>query len=56
MKKLQIPQKVVYGKFYGGNFVYTQIIYVHEFAAVNLSKIYFLRNAKKICKPNTTAI
>ena len=26
-------------------------IYVHEIAAVNLSKIYFLKNAKRICKP-----
>ena len=41
MKKLQIPQKPVYKKFY-----------VHEIAAVNLSKIYFLKNAKKTCKPN----
>ena len=36
-KKLQLPQKVMYA---------------HEMAAVNLSKIYFLKNAKKICKPN----
>ena len=36
MKKLQIPQKLVLGKFY-----------VHENAAVNLSKIYFLKNPKK---------
>ena len=41
MKRLQIPQKLMYGKFY-----------VHEIAAVNLSKIYFLKNAKKACKPN----
>ena len=41
MEKLQIPQKLVYEKFY-----------VHEIAAVNLSKIYFLKNAKKTCKPN----
>ena len=41
MKRLQIPQKLVYGKFY-----------VHEIAAVDLSKIYFLKNAKKTCKPN----
>ena len=38
---MQIPQKLVYGKFY-----------VHEIAAVDLSKIYFLKNAKKTCKPN----
>ena len=27
-------------------------IYVHEIAAVNLSKIYFLKNAYKSCKTN----
>ena len=26
--------------------------YVHEIAAVDLSKINFLKNAKKTCKPN----
>ena len=26
--------------------------YVHEIAALNLSKIYFLKNAKKTCKSN----
>ena len=41
MKRLEIPQKLVYEKFY-----------VHEIAAVDLWKIYFLKNAKKICKPN----
>ena len=41
MKRLQILQKLVYKKFY-----------VHKIAAVNLSKIYFLKNAKKTCKPN----
>ena len=41
MKRLQIPQKFVSEK-----------LYVHEIAAVNLSKIYFLKNAKKTCKPN----
>ena len=31
--------------------------YVHKIAAVDLSKIYFLKNAKKTCKPNSqTAI
>ena len=34
------------------NFTYTKKFYVHEIAAVNLSKIYSLKNAKKICKPN----
>ena len=41
MKRLQIPQNVVYEKSY-----------IHEIAAVDLSKVYFLKNAKKICKPN----
>ena len=41
MKRLQIPQKLAYEKFY-----------VHEIPAVNVSKIYFLKNAKKTCKPN----
>ena len=34
------------------DFTYTKIFYVQEIAAVNLSKIYFLKNAKKIYKPN----
>ena len=34
------------------NFTYTKKFYVHEIAAVDLSKIYFLKNAKKTCKPN----
>ena len=41
MKRLQIPQILVYEKFN-----------VHECAAVNLSKNYFLKNAKKTRKPN----
>ena len=41
MKRLQIPQKLVYEKFY-----------VHEISAVNLSKIYFLKNPEKTCKPS----
>ena len=41
MKRLQISQKLVFEKFY-----------VHEITAVNLSKIYFQKNAKKTCKPN----
>ena len=41
MKRLQIPQKLVYEKFC-----------VHVTVAANLSKIYFLKNAKKRCKPN----
>ena len=47
MKRLQIPQKLVYG-----NFTYTKKFYVHEIVAVILSKIYYLKNAKKTCQPN----
>ena len=28
-----------------------KVFYVHEIAAVILSKLYFLKNAKKTCKP-----
>ena len=34
------------------NFTYSKKTYVHEIAAVDLSKIYFLKNAMKTCKPN----
>ena len=34
------------------NFTYPKKLYVHEIAAVDLSKIYFLKNAKETCKPN----
>ena len=34
------------------NFTYTKKFYVYEIATVDLSKIYFLKNAKKTCKPN----
>ena len=46
-KRLQIPQKLVYEKFY-----VHEKNYVQEIAAVNLLKLYFLKNAKKRCKPN----
>ena len=46
MQRLQIPQKLVREKFY----VHEKIL--HEIAAVELSKLYFLKNAKKLCKPN----
>ena len=42
---MQIPQKLVYTKFYEH-----KKFYVHEIAAVDLSK--FIKNAKKTCKPN----
>ena len=41
-----------YKNLYTKNFTYTKKFYVHEIAAVNLSKIYFLKNAKKTSKPN----
>ena len=34
--------------------MYMKKFYVHEIAAVDLSKIYFLKNAKKTCKPNNS--
>ena len=34
------------------HFAYTNKFYVCEIAAVNLSKIHFLKNAKKTCKLN----
>ena len=43
---MQISQKLVYEKLY----VHGKI-YVHEIAG-DLSKIYFLKNSKKTCKPN----
>ena len=46
MQRLQMPQKLVREKFY----VHEKIL--HEIAAVELSKLYFLKNAKKSCKPN----
>ena len=36
--------------------MYTKKFYVHEIAAVYLSKIYFLKNPKKTCKTNNRAI
>ena len=32
--------------------MYAKKFYVHDIADVNLLKIYFLKNAKKTCKPN----
>ena len=43
MTRLEIPRNLV---------TYTKKFYVRENAAVNLSKIYFLKKAKKTCKPN----
>ena len=44
---MEIPQKLGYK-----NFTHMKKFYVHEIAALNLSKIYFLNNAKETCKPN----
>ena len=41
MKRLQIPQKPMDEK-----------CYVHEMAAENLSKMHFLKNSRRTCKPN----
>ena len=48
MKRLQIPQKLVYEKFLRTK----KKGYVRKIAAVHLSKIYFLKNAKKTWKTN----
>ena len=34
------------------SFTYTKNIYAHKIAAVDLSKIHLLKNARKTCKPN----
>ena len=47
MKRLEIPQKPVYDKFY-----LLEKILRTRIATVNLSKNYFLKNAKKTWKPN----
>ena len=47
MKRLQILKNLR-----TKNFTYTKKNYIHKIAAVNLSKIYFLKNTKKTCKPN----
>ena len=48
MKRSQIPQKLVYEKFY----MLEKKFSVHEIAAVDLSKIHFLKNPKETCKPS----
>ena len=47
MKRLQIPQKTLYEKFY----VYEYMLRT-QFAAINLSKTCSLKNAKETCQPN----
>ena len=47
MKRPQIPQKLVYEKFF-----LHEKIHVSEIVAANLPKNYFLKNAKKTCKSN----
>ena len=46
MKRLQIPRKRVHEVSIVKKFD------LYEIAAVNLRKTYFLKNAKKTCKPN----
>ena len=48
MKRLQISQKLVYEKILRKR----NKFYVHEIAAADLSKLYFLKNPKETCKPN----
>ena len=38
------------------NFTYMKKLYAHKIVSVNLSKIYFLKSAKKTCKPNNRQI
>ena len=38
------------------NFTYRRKLYVHKITAVNVSKIYFLKNANKSCKPNNRGL
>ena len=45
MKRLEMQQELGHKKFY-----------VHEITAVNLSEIYFLKNAKKTCKRNNRSL
>ena len=47
MKRLQIPQKLLHEKFY----VREKILGTRNWRR-KFIKIYFLKNAKKICKPN----
>ena len=47
MKKTGNPAKTRVQKIY-----VNEKFYLHEIAPVNLSKIYFLKNAKKTCNPN----
>ena len=49
---MQIPLKLGYEKFYVHEKILGKRKKLHEIAAVDLSKIYFLKNAKKTCKPN----
>ena len=47
MKKLQAPQKLMYGKFYVHEKTVRTRNCRHKFIKIN-----FLKNAKKTCKPN----
>ena len=47
MKRMQIPQKLVYGKFY----VHEKILRTRNYCR-KFIKVYFLKNAKKTFKSN----
>ena len=47
MKRLQIPQKPVYEKFY----MHEKKLRKRNYR-VNLSKVYFVKNPRKTSKPN----
>ena len=39
-------------KEFKSRLTYTKKFYLREIAAADLSKVFFLKNAKKTCKPN----
>ena len=49
MKRLQVPPELVYRTILCTR---KKKLKIYEIAAINLSKVYFLKNAKKTCKPN----
>ena len=50
IKRLQVQQKLMY------EVAVVKNLYVNKTAAVNLSKIYFLKNAKETCKSNNCSL
>ena len=47
MKRLQIPQKLVYEKFY----IHEKILHKRNYRR-KFAKFFSVKNAKKTCKPN----